>query len=60
MSDKVCKVTHSNKLYTLQVGGFYLSFVVTACAVSVILIGTFFGVTNVDTKRDEDGGNLFR
>jgi len=42
-----------------EVGGFYLSFVVTACAVSVVLIGTFFGVTNVDTKRDEDGGNLF-
>ena len=32
----------------------------TACAVTVVLIGTFFGVTNVDTKRDSAGGDLFR
>ncbi|KAL5250799.1 hypothetical protein ACHWQZ_G016516 [Mnemiopsis leidyi] len=42
-----------------EAGGFYLSFVVTACAVTVVLIGTVFGVTNVDTKRDSAGGNLF-
>eukprot|EP00116_Pleurobrachia_bachei_P014710 sb/3474972/ len=39
-------------------GGFYLSFVVTAAAVLVVFVATLFGVTNVDTKKDAEGGNL--
>lgn len=36
--------------------GFYLSFVVTAGAVTLVLIGSIFFVTNVDTRRDSQGG----
>ena len=50
--------TMKYKLFVLQVGGFYLSFVVTAAAVTAVLVGSIFGVTDVDTKRDDKGGNL--
>ena len=42
---------------SLQAGGFYLSFVVTASAALVLFIA-LLKIADVDCKRDEAGGNL--